>query len=130
VATKAPGTVDEYLERQPDRTRAALEIVRAAIQRALPNAEETISYSMAAYRLGGKIVLYFAGWKEHYSMYPAGELVMAALKKELAGCQVQRGTIRFPLSEPVPASLIEKIATLRAEEVLGHKEPKPARKKK
>lgn len=126
MAKKAPKNVDEYVEQQPERTRAALERVREAIQRALPQAEETISYNMAAYKMNGDAVLYFAGWKKHYSVYPAGELVMAALKKELAAYEVQRGTVRFPLDQPVPEKLIEKIAKLRAQEVLGRAKPKTA----
>ena len=118
MAKGAPKNVDEYVRQQAEPTREALEKVRAAIRRALPHAEEVISYKMAAYRLNGKVVLYFAGWKEHYSVYPAGERVMREMESELAPYDVRRGTIRFPLGKPVPAKLIEKIAKLREDEVL------------
>jgi uncharacterized protein YdhG (YjbR/CyaY superfamily) len=75
-----------------------------------------ISYKIPAYRLHGGIVLHFAGWKQHYSLYPAGERMVAALKDQLASYKVSKGTIRFPLSEPVPVKLIERIAKFRAEE--------------
>jgi uncharacterized protein YdhG (YjbR/CyaY superfamily) len=61
-------------------------------------------------------VLYFAGWKQHYSLYPAGEHVVATFKDQLSSYEVTKGTIRFPLSEPVPVKLIERIAKFRAKE--------------
>jgi uncharacterized protein YdhG (YjbR/CyaY superfamily) len=75
-----------------------------------------ISYKIPAYKLHGGIALYFAGWKQHYSLYPAGERLVAALKDQLASYKVSKGTIRFPLSEPVPVRLIERIARFRAKE--------------
>ena len=63
-------------------------------------------------------MLYFAGWKQHYSLYPAGERLVAAFKDQLASYKVSKGTIRFPLSEPVPVKLIERIAKFRAEEAV------------
>jgi uncharacterized protein YdhG (YjbR/CyaY superfamily) len=62
-------------------------------------------------------VLYFAGWKRHYSLYPATKRVIAAFTDDLAPFEVNKGTIRFPLSRPVPVKLIERIAKLRAREV-------------
>ena len=77
-----------------------------------------ISYKIPAYRLHGGIVLYFAGWKQHYSLYPAGERMVAAFKDQLASYKVSKGTIRFPLAQAVPVQLIERIAKFRAEEAL------------
>ena len=62
-------------------------------------------------------MLFFAGWKEHYSLYPASVPLVAALKDDLAPYKVSKGTIRFPLSQPVPVKLIERIAKFRAKEV-------------
>jgi uncharacterized protein YdhG (YjbR/CyaY superfamily) len=59
-------------------------------------------------------VPYFAGWKQHYSLYPVGASLLAAFKDELAAYEVDRGTIRFPLNAPVPVKLIEGIARFRA----------------
>ena len=107
-------SVDEYIAGQPDALRAVLKRVRAAIRKALPGAEEVISYKIPTYKLKGTAVLYFAGWKHHYSLYPASASLVAALKEDLAPYKVNKGTIRLPLSEPVPVNLIERIAKFRA----------------
>jgi uncharacterized protein YdhG (YjbR/CyaY superfamily) len=65
----------------------------------------------------GGPVLYFAGWRQHYSLYPATDHVVAAFKNDLAPYKVNKGTIRFPLSKPVPVKLIERITKFRAKEV-------------
>src|SRR4030095_10659489 len=85
----------------------------------LPTAEETISYNIPAYKLQRRYVIYFAGWKKHYSLYPATSGVIAAFKDDLVNYEVSKGTIRFPLSEPVPVKLIAGIAKVRAREVLA-----------
>ena len=110
-------SVDDYISSKPDAAAATLELVRSAIRKALPKAEEVISYKMPAYRLRGEVILYFAGWKHHYSLYPAGPRLEAAFKDELASCTADKGTIRFPLSAPVPKKLIADIAKFRLMEV-------------
>jgi uncharacterized protein YdhG (YjbR/CyaY superfamily) len=97
--------VDEYIFAQPETAQVALQLVRSTLRKALPEAEEETSYKIHAYRLHGGIVLYFDGWKQHYSLYPAGEHMVAAFKDQLALYKVSKGTIRFPLSEPVPMKL-------------------------
>ncbi len=109
-------SVDEYIATHPAEVQAILQRVRDAIRRALPDAEETISYQIPAYRLHGGTVLYFAAWKRHYSVYPATDGVVAACAGGSAPYEVSKGTLRFPLSEPVPEELIERIAKVRAEE--------------
>lgn len=117
VSTR-PATVDEYVAGFPRPVRVVLERVRAAIRKGVPAADEVISYGIAAYKLRGRIVVYFAGWKEHYAIYPATAALSAAFKKELAPYELSgKGTIRFPLSEPVPARLIAALAKFRAKEV-------------
>jgi uncharacterized protein YdhG (YjbR/CyaY superfamily) len=93
--------------------------VRSAIRKAVPGAEEVISYKIPTYKLHGGAVLFFAGWRQHYSLYPATSHLVAAFKDDLAPYAVNKGTIRFPLSEPVPVKLIERIAKLRAQEVVA-----------
>jgi uncharacterized protein YdhG (YjbR/CyaY superfamily) len=115
----APATVDAYLAAQPAPARAALTRVRAALRKALPGAEETISYSIPALRLGGRMVIYFAGWKAHWSLYPFGEAVRAAFGEALLGLEFSKGTIRFPLDRPVPVGLVQRLARYRAAEVAG-----------
>jgi uncharacterized protein YdhG (YjbR/CyaY superfamily) len=111
-------SVDEYIAAQPEPLQRVLRRVRKIIQEALPSAEETMSYQIPAYKLQGRAVLYFAGWKRHYSLYPASRQLITTLKHELAGHTVTKGTIRFPLSEKVPVQLIERIAKCRAKEQL------------
>lgn len=117
-------SVDEYIASQPEAVQHILERVRSAIRQALPGAEEVISYKMAAYKLDSDPVLYFAGWKKHYSLYPASERLIAAFQNELASYEVNKGTIRFPLSESVPVKLIGRIAKFRAKEVAEREEAK------
>jgi uncharacterized protein YdhG (YjbR/CyaY superfamily) len=115
-------SVEDYIASHPEAVHGTLERVRSAIRKALPGAEEAISYNMPAYKLGGEPVIYFAGWKRHYSLYPAGARLVAAFEEELTPYEVHKGTIRFPLNEPVPVKLIERIAKFRAKEV-GAREP-------
>ena len=124
-------SVDEYIAAQPEQTQAVLRQVRGTLRKALPAAEEVISYQIPAYKLHGDRVIYFAGWKQHFSLYPAGERLVAAFKKELQGREISKGTIRFPLAESVPDKLIERIAKYRAKEVAERaKAKKPATKKR
>lgn len=111
-------SVAGYIAAQPPKTRAALRKVRSAIRKALPGAEEVISYQIPAYKLNGHVVIYFAGWKQHYAVYPAGRRLVATFKADLEPYEAnKKGTIRFPLSEPVPVKLIEALARFRAKEV-------------
>lgn len=118
--------VDEYISVQSETAQAVLQRVRSTLRKALPGAEEVISYKIPAYRLHGGIVLYFAGWKQHYSLYPAGERLVEAFKDQLASYKISKGTIRFPLSEPVPVKLIERIAKFREEEAVQREKSKLA----
>jgi len=123
-------SVDEYIASQPEAVQGVLKRVRSTIRKAVPEAEEVISYQIPTYKLHGGPVLYFAGWRQHYSLYPATERVVAAFKDELAPCEVSKGTIRFPLSQPVPVKLIERIAKFRAKEVAEREKAKAATSKK
>ena len=109
-------SVDEYLATQPPATRAVLERVRSIIRKAVPDAVEVISYQIPAYKVNGAAVIYFAGWKEHWSLYPATGDVAVVLKKEFAKYKVTKGTVRFPLSSAVPVKLVARFAKLRAQE--------------
>jgi uncharacterized protein YdhG (YjbR/CyaY superfamily) len=109
-------SVDEYIATHPEDVQAILQRVRMTIRKAVPDAEEVISYQIPAYKLRGAPVLYFAGWKQHYSLYPTTDQLLAALKEDLAPYKLSKGTIRFQLSQPVPVKLIERIAKFRAKE--------------
>jgi uncharacterized protein YdhG (YjbR/CyaY superfamily) len=119
MAKVAFNSVDEYIAAQPEATRASLVQVRETLREAMPNAEEIISYNMPTYTLKGVRALQFAGWAHHYSLYAASDAIVAKFARELAPYKVQKGTISFPLSEPVPVKLIERIARFRAKDVTG-----------
>ena len=116
MAKTPPRSVDEYISRHPESVQAILQQVRGAIRKALPGAKEVISYSIPAYRTLSGPMIWFAGWKEHFSLYPAGPVLVEAFKDDLAQYEIRKGTIRFPLSRPVPVKLIERIAKFRATE--------------
>jgi uncharacterized protein YdhG (YjbR/CyaY superfamily) len=126
MATTDFKSVDEYIAAQPDAVQAVLGLVRRTIRKAMPGADEVISYKIPTYKLNGRAVLYFAGWKEHYSVYPASVSLVAEFKDELTSYKVDKGTIRFPLSQPVPVKLIEHIAKFRAQEAAARAKAKPA----
>jgi len=109
-----PQSVDEYIAAQPEALRSKLEQVRAAIRRAVPDAVEGIGYRMPGYKLHGKPMLYFAGFKEHYSLFAASGVFFSALEDELRGYELRKGTVHFSLTKPVPVKLIGRIAKLRA----------------
>jgi uncharacterized protein YdhG (YjbR/CyaY superfamily) len=115
----APGfhTVDEYIASKPEAAQHALKQVRSAIRKAIPRAEETISYNMPTYKVNGHAALHFAGWKSFYSIYPASKGLLAAFGRELGQAEIVKSTIRFPFSQPVPVSLIGNIARFRASEI-------------
>jgi uncharacterized protein YdhG (YjbR/CyaY superfamily) len=120
-------TVDEYLAAQPAAARPILRRVRAALRRALPTADEVLSYKIPAYRLPGGVAIFFAGWKAHYSIYPASAALVATFKRQLAPYEVNdKGTIRFPLTAPVPVRLLSALARFRGQELAAKAAPKTA----
>jgi uncharacterized protein YdhG (YjbR/CyaY superfamily) len=123
-------SVNEYIASQTEAVKGVLERVRSTIRKALPGTEEVISYQMPTYKLHRSPVLYFAGWKKPYSLYPATNQLVAAFKDDLAPYEVEKGTIRFPLSQPVPVKLIGRIAKFRAKEVAEREKAKAATPKK
>ena len=125
-----PKSVDEYIAAQPEAVRPKLEEVRAAIRKAVPEAVEGIGYRMPGYKLHGKPMLYFAGFKEHYSLFAASGTFFTALEDELRGYELRQGTVHFPLTKPVPVKLISRIAKLRAAGIAAAtKEPLLGREK-
>ena len=110
-------SVDEYIASFPNDVQAKLQTLRRTIQKAVPGAEEIISYQMPAFKFHGRL-LYFSAFKNHYSVFGGTQGVRRAFKKELARYEGGEGTIRFPLDEPVPVKLIRDIAMYRAKENL------------
>lgn len=131
MSKQRAASVPEYIAAQPKASQRALRAVRSAIRKALPDAEEVISYGIPAYRLHGYVVIYFAGWRRHYSLYPVNARRIAKLKPTSASYEVNdKGTIRFPLDQQVPIKFIAGIAKLRAREVADHAMTRAAAKKK
>ena len=121
--------VAAYIAGHPPDVRRVLTRVRSIIRKTVPDAEEMISYQIPAYKLHRRPVLFFAGWKEHYSLYPSNARLVSAFKDKLAGYELSKGTIRFPLTEPIPAKLIADIARFRAKEIIAAERAKSASRK-
>jgi uncharacterized protein YdhG (YjbR/CyaY superfamily) len=121
-------SIDEYIATFPEEIQARLEAVRATIKAAAPEAEERISYQMPTFVLNGHLV-YFAAWKDHIGFYPASGRVTEVFKDELARYASGKGSVRFPMSQPLPLELISKIVQFRVTENLEIAATK-ARKKK
>ena len=108
----APKNVDEYLAGVPEPARTALNKIRAAIRSAVPpEATETISYRMPAFKHKG-VLVWFAAFSKHCSLFPTAS-VIEAFKDELKGFSTSKGTIHFPTDKPVPAALIKKLVKAR-----------------
>jgi uncharacterized protein YdhG (YjbR/CyaY superfamily) len=108
----APKNVDEYLAGVPEPARSTLKKIRAAIRSAVPpQATETISYRIPAFRHKG-VLVWFAAFSDHCSLFPTAS-VIEAFKKELKGFCTSKGTIQFPTDKPLPAALVKKMVKAR-----------------
>ena len=117
MATDGPESIDEYIAAFPPDVQAILERVRSTIGNAAPGAQETISYRIPAFTLSGALV-YFAAFKNHIGFYPPvkGD---ARLEKAISRYAGDKGNLRFPLGQPIPYSLIERIVKLRVKQNLA-----------
>ena len=108
----APKNVDEYLTGVPEPARSTLNKIRAAIRSAVPpEATETISYGMPAFKHKG-VLVWFAAFSNHCSLFPTASVV-EAFKKELKGFSTSKGTIHFPTDKPLPTALVKKLVKAR-----------------
>jgi uncharacterized protein YdhG (YjbR/CyaY superfamily) len=110
-----PTSIDAYLVRLTSDKRAALEKLRRAIHAAAPKAEECISYQLPAFRLDGKVLVWFGAATNHCSFYP-GAAPIAKHAAELQGYKTSKGTIRFSPDDPLPAALVKKLVRTRIAE--------------
>ena len=108
--------VDEYIAQFPPGIREKLERIRQTIREAEPEAVESISWKMPAYKLDGKPLVYFAGYKNHIGFYPIPSGIEAFKEEFSAYRQSGKGTVQFPHKDPVPLDLIARIVRFRAEE--------------
>lgn len=107
--------IEEYIKTFPPAIQTTLENIRRVIQRTAPEASETISYGIPTYKLTGKRLVYFAGWKHHISLYPtpAGD---AAFQQKIAPYKKAKSTLHFPLDQPIPYELVAEVVTLLVKE--------------
>ena len=111
---KTYATVDEYIGLAEPKAKKALRDIRKTIKSAAPKAEEVISYQIPGYKYHGMLV-FFAAWKNHISLYPAPWRA-ESLKKEMSAYEGSKGTIKFPIDEPMPLALIKKMVKYRVKE--------------
>ncbi len=113
---KAPGSVDEYLKALPLKVQKTLGQVRKAILSACPKAEEIVSYRIPAYKYNGRIIIFFAAFKNHCSIYAMGYKLIEKFRNSLKNYEISGTTIHFPLDKPLPASLVKRIVKARMKE--------------
>jgi uncharacterized protein YdhG (YjbR/CyaY superfamily) len=111
-----PTSVEEYLASLPEESRAFLEELQETIRSVVPESTETISYQMPAVKSNDRIVVWYAAFKDHYSVFPASEGVREALGEELEPYLSGKGTVRFSPDEPLPTALVKRIVEARLEE--------------
>lgn len=104
-------SLDEYIAACPQDSQAYLREIRKLIRALVPKAKEKISYQIACFELNGRNLIHFAGWKKHVSLYPvpAGD---EAFESEISKYVDGKGTVKFPLDEPLPIKLIERVIKL------------------
>lgn len=108
-------TVAAYLQDIPEQTIARIDELQAAIKAAVPKAEEVISYNMPAYKLNGKVLVYFAAYAKHVGFYPTAS-PMVVFADELSKYKTSKGAIQFPLDKKIPTALVKKIVKYRIAE--------------
>jgi uncharacterized protein YdhG (YjbR/CyaY superfamily) len=109
-------TVSDYIANTPPKARKALKQLRAAIRAAAPGLTERISYRIPTFELDGRYILYIAAFTTHVSVYPVTAGMVAAHGKAIAPYRAGKGTLRFPLDEPIPVALVAKLAKVRVQE--------------
>jgi uncharacterized protein YdhG (YjbR/CyaY superfamily) len=119
MMTAKPETIDAYIAGFPENVQEILQQIRKTIQKAAPDAKEAISYAMPTFKLNGNLV-HFAAYKNHIGLYPAPQGI-EAFKKELSVYKGAKGSVQFPLDQPMPLALITKIVKFRVAQSLEKK---------
>lgn len=112
------GSIDEYIAGFPAETGAVLEEIRALIRSLVPDATETISYAIPTFDLAGKHLVHFAGYAKHIGFYPTGSGI-EAFKDDLTQYKRGRGSVQFPLDQPMPMDLIRLMVESRVGQIAG-----------
>ncbi len=113
------GSIDEYIAEFPSETQNRLQELRELIKATAPDATETISYAIPTFDLNGRHLVHFAGYDRHIGFYPVPS-GMDAFKDELKPYKQGKGSVQFPLDDPLPTDLIRRIVVFRVEENAGH----------
>jgi uncharacterized protein YdhG (YjbR/CyaY superfamily) len=103
-------TVEEYISSFPPDVQAILKKARRSIRKAVPGAEEVISYQIIAFKVNGKRMVYLGGWKNHVGLYPI-PVFDQQFEEEVSAYRAAKDTLQFPLRKPIPYDLIERVAT-------------------
>lgn len=118
VNRSTAGSIDGYIAEFPTETRKVLEEIRALIKASAPGATETISYAIPTFDLNGKHLVHFAGYEKHIGFYPTGSGV-EAFKEEIKPYRSGKGSVQFPLGQPLPTDLIRRVVEFRVAENSG-----------
>jgi len=110
--------MDEYIKAFPKDVQSVLEKIRQSIRKAVPEAEETISYRMPSFKLKGRVLVYFAAFRKHIGFYPPAP---REFKKEVSKYEGPKGNLKFPTDEPIPYDLITRIVLFRKKAILDRK---------
>ena len=110
-------SIDNYIAGFPEGTRELLEQLRTSIVKTAPGAEEVINYKMPAFKLRGRMLVWYAAYDKHIGLYPTASPI-PFFREELAGFKFSKGAIQFPLNKPLPIELITKIVNFKINEIL------------
>lgn len=114
-AQPAPTTIDTYIAAFPPNVQAMLEQIRMTIHDTVPDAQETISYEMPTFTLNGRYLVYFGAYKKHIGFYPA-PIGVEAFQTDVSHYGAGKGSMQFPLDQPLPLDLIRRIVLFRVQE--------------